>query len=444
MPYSNIEDLPEKVKLALPSKGERQKFMGAFNNCIYGGGAEDRCFMIAYGAAQKKDLPIGKALVEAKRKLPGWAWAALNTESFIIAKVGCHKKTSATLTDIFRIFSLSRVQKIRGEAPKVGASAVYAEAIVKNLCNHELIMKALGEAFDVLPGWAFATLQKIHTPPDREVTFICDSEIKGKPLEIFNNVYLPLLGNPRYSVTTSKEFCPPNGGAVIGLGNISVAKGLYFTRLPHPDAIFKFGDRGEIARKARIIKSILDKAPSSMLRSIIESPTHKDSPVDASSSECESNQINVKISKSDIEKKIVTGVVLAPYMKDSQDDIIFPGTIEDAAHSWLSTSRTIGLNHTAKAAGAIPVESYLVPYPTREDYSKAMDNEPHKAYRFKMGGDVVTSGSWILSTKLSDSLWKDFQEGDFEAYSIGGYGLRTDHDPGKIPEIEYGEIDDNA
>jgi len=447
MPYESnngnwFQELPDKVKQALPTQAERDKFIGAFNSCAEGGGDDETCFRIAYSAARKADLPVGKALVQAKRKLPGWAWSALNTESFMIAKIGSSEKAPATLTDVFRVFSLSRVQKIRGEAPKVGASAVYAEAIVKNLCNHELIMKALGEAFDVLPGWAFATLQKVHTPHDREVVFICDTEIEGKALEIFKSVYLPLIGNPRYKIIRS-ESLPHGEGApflCIGLGNVSAAKDRCRVRLPHPSALFKFGDSGEVARKARIIKSFLDSASGFVLQSSQESPIQTDSPAGASDLERDIKPISVNISKTDNEKQIVTGVVLSPYTTDSQDDIIFPGTIEDAAHKWLSSSRTIGLNHAAKAAGAIPVESYLVPYPTREDYAKAMENKPHRAYKFKMGEDVVTSGSWILSTKLNDSLWKDFKEGNFEAYSIGGFGLRTPHESGKIPEIEYGEI----
>jgi len=454
MPYSEISELPDKVKRALPKSSDQEKFMATFNGCISDGGTDETCFRIAYSAAHiqprlapyKKGrpnaLPVGKALVEAKRRLPGWAFAALNTEKFLITKLGGDEKTLATLTDVYRIFSLSRVQKIRGESSHIGASAVYAESIVKNLNNNNLIMKALGEAFDVLPGWAFATLQKAHTPKNRAVVFLCDSEITGKPLEIFKEVYLPLLGNPDYKITTSK--CPPSGGVVIGLGKLSAGKSQYSTRLPHPDSIFKFGDSGEIARKARIIKSILDSTPDHVLESNSEPPTQTGSLVEASIHESEPNPINVNISKADTEKKVVTGVVLSPYSKDSQNDILFPGTIEDAAHSWLSSSRTIGLNHAAKAAGAVPVESYLVPYPTREDYVRAMENEPHKAYRFKMGEDIVTSGSWILSTKLNDSLWKDFQDGNFEAYSIGGFGLRTAHESGKIPAVEYGEIGENG
>ena len=155
------------------------------------------------------------------------------------------------------------------------------------------------------------------------------------------------------------------------------------------------------------------------------------------SAECDNNQTVVTISKTDEEKQVVSGVVLAPYTVDTQGDILTPNTIEEAAHKWLGSSRTIGLDHSKKALGAVPVESYLLPYPTKEDYQKAMSDEPHDAYRLKLGTDTVTSGSWVLSTKLSDDLWRSFKAGDFEAYSIGGYGARENVDPAIVPSVNY-------
>ena len=83
------------------------------------------------------------------------------------------------------------------------------------------------------------------------------------------------------------------------------------------------------------------------------------------------------------------------------------------------------------------VESYLVPYPTKADYDKAMKGADHDAYQIKVGEDVVTSGSWVMSTKLNTQLWGAFKRGEFEAYSIGGYGKREDHRPSDIPRISY-------
>mgnify|MGYP003652398326 FL=1 len=66
-----------------------------------------------------------------------------------------------------------------------------------------------------------------------------------------------------------------------------------------------------------------------------------------------------------------------------------------------------------------------------------MDAEPHDAYKLQLGADTVTSGSWILSTKLGDELWAAFKAGDFEAYSIGGYGERENVDPAIVPTVNY-------
>ena len=109
----------------------------------------------------------------------------------------------------------------------------------------------------------------------------------------------------------------------------------------------------------------------------------------------------------------------------------------------MANSRVIGVNHKEQAEGAHPVESYVVPYPSSDDYQAAIKGEPHKAYKFAMGDEVVTSGSWVLSTKLSPRLWKAYQAGEIAAYSIGGYGRREEHNPASVPRIEWIETDGN-
>ena len=208
-------------------------------------------------------------------------------------------------------------------------------------------------------------------------------------------------------------------------------------KLPHPEALLRYGDKGEVARKARQIKNLLDTRGKYVAPLEGESPNHARDSDDSASFECESNQTIVPISKTDEDKQIVTGVVLAPYTVDTQGDVLTPDTIEEAAHKWLGTSRTIGLDHSKKADGALAVESYLMPYPTRDDYRKAMDGESHDAYKLQLGADMVTSGSWVLSTKLGDGLWASFKAGDFEAYSIGGYGEREKVDPAIVPAVRY-------
>ena len=133
------------------------------------------------------------------------------------------------------------------------------------------------------------------------------------------------------------------------------------------------------------------------------------------------------------------GIVLDPYMVDAQDDLVSPKAIEETAHDWLSKSRIIGFDHTAKA-DAYPVESSIIPYPSAEDYQNAMEGKPHKAYRMPFGDDVVHSGSWVLGTKVSDSIWDKVKSGELNAYSIGGYGKREEMSQNEMPEVEFLEL----
>ena len=145
--------------------------------------------------------------------------------------------------------------------------------------------------------------------------------------------------------------------------------------------------------------------------------------------------------KADQALKIVTGIVLEPFggaeaEPDTQGDYVSAREIETAAHAWLAKSRVIGLEHAQAADGAQPVESYLVPYPTVQDYKSAMNGDPHNAYKMAMGEGQVVSGSWVVSTKLDDLLWEAYKSGDLSAYSMGGLGARQNH-RGKLPLIGF-------
>ena len=132
-----------------------------------------------------------------------------------------------------------------------------------------------------------------------------------------------------------------------------------------------------------------------------------------------------KLFKVDAENRIVGGVVLDPYVIDKQKDIIRPKELEITAHGYLEKSRVIGRGHKTRA-DAVPVESFLLPYPTQKDYKAAMHDEPHNIYRMKIGNDKVHSGSWLLFTKInSDELWTEVENEQLAAYSIGGDGKRT-------------------
>lgn len=116
--------------------------------------------------------------------------------------------------------------------------------------------------------------------------------------------------------------------------------------------------------------------------------------------------IEVEFAKTDEEKQLVYGVVLAPNEVDTQNDMIFPEEIEKAAHLFLQQSRVLGEDHTTVADSEV-VESYITPEDT-----VLQDQE-------------VKKGTWIIVSKIhSDELWKDIKDGHYTGYSIGGKGKR--------------------
>jgi uracil-DNA glycosylase len=187
--------------------------------------------------------------------------------------------------------------------------------------------------------------------------------------------------------------------------------------LPHPSGVRKRGDWGEVERKIRKLRDQLDALATG-------------------------TQHAVSISKQLAEKRIVYGVVLDPYQFDSQDDWIPPAEIEQTAHRYLSTSRVVGIQHQ-KMAEATVVESWLWPYPSSADYAAAMANEPHLAYRAKFGNQTVHSGSWLMGTRIDDAaVWEKVVAGEITAYSIGGFGQRTPIKPADtaMPKVTFVDV----
>jgi uracil-DNA glycosylase family 4 len=242
--------------------------------------------------------------------------------------------------------------------------------------------------------------------------------------------------------------------------------------LPHPGAVRRFGDSGEVGRKLKQIRARLvekvDSAPQGELlqsepapvegarsglidksaenatieepRALaddmgekkIEAPNSGEQP---KADDMSGRAIDVAITKADKAKQIVYGVVLDPYQVDAQGDWIQPAEVEDTAHRWLQESRVIGLRHSAKAE-AVPVESWIVQYPSAEDYAKAQRNEPHAIFSIPFGSSAVHSGAWVLGTKILDqSLWNEIESGKLGEYSVGGLGVRTPIERGAMPEV---------
>lgn len=172
-----------------------------------------------------------------------------------------------------------------------------------------------------------------------------------------------------------------------------------------------------------VVKELKDKGQKWLIwRKLGEKPRLID--VGAFEFEKAASRRIVPIAKVDLARQIVYGIVLDPYIVDSQGDWVPVLEVEKAAHGYLVKSRTIGDQHQRKADAEL-VESWLVPYPTPEDYQKAIAGEPHKAYQFKFGGSEVHSGAWVVGIHvISKQLWKEVQSGVKTGLSIGAVGER--------------------
>ena len=180
--------------------------------------------------------------------------------------------------------------------------------------------------------------------------------------------------------------------------------------LPHPAALRRHGDSGEVGRK---IKAMFKYA---------EDKQRED--------------FNVSITKSDDSKKIVYSAVLSPDEEDAHGDMVPVSEIEDTAHKYLEKSRTVGRQHTSLANAKV-VESYVVHYPSDEDYRKALAGEDHNSYRIPFGDDYITSGTWVMGVRLGDEEYKAVMDGSITGFSIGGYGHRVERSRSELPNITY-------
>lgn len=117
-------------------------------------------------------------------------------------------------------------------------------------------------------------------------------------------------------------------------------------------------------------------------------------------------EFQVEFAKTDEDKRLVYGIVLAPNDIDTQDDMIFPEEIEKAAHDFLQNSRVVGTDHELVADSEV-VESYIVPEDTVLEEQE------------------VQKGTWVIVSKVhSDELWQQIKDGYYTGYSIGGTGTR--------------------
>jgi len=137
---------------------------------------------------------------------------------------------------------------------------------------------------------------------------------------------------------------------------------------------------------------------------------------------------NVRIIKAYPNRHVVMGPVADPYQVDAHGDWIPAFSVETFAHKFMERSRVINLQHIA-GVDAVPVESFLLPYPTQADYALAMKMKAHDIFQFVYGDgklDRMHSGTWLLGTKINDvTAWDLVEQGKLGAYSIDGWGKRS-------------------
>lgn len=163
--------------------------------------------------------------------------------------------------------------------------------------------------------------------------------------------------------------------------------------MPHPHAILKHGDSGEVSRKALQLRKALT---AQVLNN------------------CGCNNIFVRkeircpIFKADAERRLVYSVIAEPDTVDAQGDVMTAETIEAMAHDFMLYSRKYDERHDWRAVDAAPVESWI----QRE--ATVLLGEAIKAY------------SWIIGVKVfADHIWQKVLSGEYRSFSIGGRGVRV-------------------
>jgi len=168
--------------------------------------------------------------------------------------------------------------------------------------------------------------------------------------------------------------------------------------MPHPHAVLKHGDKGEVTRKASMLREALS----------------------AQETVCECDwgllgkEICCPILKADIERRLVYSVIAEPDTVDAQGDVMSAETIEEMAHNFLLRSRKFDNRHDWKAVDAAPVESWIQREAT------------------VLLGERIKAKSWVVGVKVfADHIWQKVLSKEFQSFSIGGRGVR-------VPRVRFG------
>ena len=168
--------------------------------------------------------------------------------------------------------------------------------------------------------------------------------------------------------------------------------------MPHPHAVLKHGDKGEVLRKASMLKEALS----------------------AQGIDCGcgkgllGEEIHCSILKADVERRLVYSVIAEPDTVDAQGDVMSAETIEEMAHNFLLRSRKFDNRHDWRAVDAAPVESWIQREAT------------------VLLGERIKAKSWVVGVKVfADHIWQKVLSKEYQSFSIGGRGVR-------VPRIRFG------
>jgi hypothetical protein len=121
-----------------------------------------------------------------------------------------------------------------------------------------------------------------------------------------------------------------NPQVVVSLGKAAANEGLAAITLPHPHAVLRRGDSGELARKVKRLKEALAEAQS--VEGVLNSFNLEEVPVVG-------EEYHAPIFKADEERHLVYGVIAESGMVDAQGDVMSAQTIEEMAHDYMIRSR---------------------------------------------------------------------------------------------------------
>ncbi|OPY55506.1 MAG: Uracil DNA glycosylase superfamily protein [Methanosaeta sp. PtaU1.Bin060] len=203
---------------------------------------------------------------------------------------------------------------------------------------------------------------------------------------------------------TLQQLQTMNPRVVVALGKAATDEGLAQITMPHPHAVLRYGDSGEIARKVKRLKEALVEAQNT--DQVLNTWNLKEFPVVG-------EEIHAPIFKADEERRLVYGVIAESGMVDAQGDVMNARTIEDMAHDFMVRFRRFDERHNWKPVEALPVESWVF----REDVT--------------LFGQLIKAVSWVIGVKVfDDRIWQKVLSGLYKGFSIGGKGVR-------IPRVRF-------